>query len=80
MENDMKNFLVDLVSEIQEKYNESLNPTEGESAEETNYRLGSNFSYYEVLELIKNQLNSFGYSPEELGTITPLIGEKIKRQ
>ncbi|WP_449622908.1 hypothetical protein [Robertmurraya sp. Marseille-Q9965] len=77
MHNEMKNFLVDLISEVQEKYNHSLVPTKTEGLEEKNYRLGANFSYYDVLEIIESQLISFGYTTEDIGKITPILGEKI---
>ncbi len=75
----MKNFLIDLICDIQEKYNDSLLPTKGESSEEKNYRLGENFAYYEVLDLIESQLESFGLSAEDIGQIAPIFGEKINK-
>lgn len=80
MENEMRNFLVDLVSEIQGKYNQSLIPTTKiEEEEKKKYRLGMNFSYYDVLELIESQLKSFGYSVDEFGEITPILGKEINK-
>ncbi|NCG68619.1 hypothetical protein GWJ21_11935 [Bacillus coagulans] len=80
MQNEMKNFLTDLICEIQEKYNHSLSsfPKE-EGLEEKNYRLGMNFAYYDVLELIEDQLKSFGYSEDNIGIITPILGKKISK-
>ena len=75
----MKNFLIDLICEIQEKYKHSLLPTIEEGLEEKNYRLGENFAYYDVLELIETQLKSFGYSEEDIGHIAPILGEKINK-
>ncbi|AZB44645.1 hypothetical protein CEF21_21435 [Bacillus sp. FJAT-42376] len=77
MNNEMKNFLADLIMELQEKYNQSLISTDTESLEEKNYRLGMNFSYYDVLEVIESQLKSFGFGVEEINGITPILGEKI---
>ncbi len=79
MEPKMKNFLIDLINEIQESYNNSLLPTKEEGLEEKNYRLGVNFAYYDVLELIESQLKSFGYSVEDIGQITPILGEKFNK-
>ncbi|MEL4028553.1 hypothetical protein NST89_08185 [Caldifermentibacillus hisashii] len=79
MQNEMKNFLLDLICEIQEKYNHSLLPLKEEGLEDKNYRLGVNFAYYDVLELIETQLKSFGYSEEDIGQITPILGEKINK-
>ncbi|WP_068784006.1 hypothetical protein [Paenibacillus phocaensis] len=76
MHNDTKNFLNDLIKEIQEKYDQTLIPEEGEDLSGKNYRLGMNFSYYDVLEVIESQLKSFGFSTEEFGRITPMLGEK----
>jgi hypothetical protein len=77
VENEMKYFLIDLIKEIQEKYNETLTELEEENLEEKNYRLGTNFAYYDILELIESQLNAFGFSTDEFGQITPVLGEKI---
>jgi hypothetical protein len=77
VQNEMKNFLIDLIYEIQEKYNQTLIPIEEEDLEEKNYRLGTNFAYYDVLELIESQLRAFGYKLDEIGQITPILGEKI---
>lgn len=52
-------------------------PIDMESQEEQNYRLGMNFSYYDVLEVIESQLKSFGLRVEEISRITPILGEKI---
>ncbi|KYC68270.1 hypothetical protein [Heyndrickxia coagulans] len=79
MQNEMKNFLTDLICEIQEKYNHSLSFPKEEGLEEKNYRLGMNFAYYDVLELIENQLKSFGYSEDNIGIITPILGKKISK-
>lgn len=73
----MKYFLIDLIKEIQEKYNQTLTEIEEEDLEEKNYRLGTNFAYYDVLELIESQLRAFGYRLDEIGQITPTLGEKI---
>lgn len=79
MQNEMKNFLIDLICEIQEKYNHSLLPPKEEELEDKNYRLGVNFAYYDVLELIETQFNSFGYSEEDIGPISPILGKKINK-
>lgn len=79
MQNEMKNFLIDLICELQEKYNHSLLPPKEEGLEDKNYRLGLNFAYYDVLELIETQLKSFGYSEEDIGQIAPILGEKINK-
>lgn len=75
----MKNFLIDLICEIQEKYNHTLLPTKEEGLEEKNFRLGEKLAYYDVLCLIESQLNSFGYSEENIGQIVPTFGEKTNR-
>lgn len=75
MQDEMKYFLIDLIREIQEKYNKTLENVEKENLEEKNYRLGTNFAYYDVLELIESQLNVFGYRLDEFDQITPVLGE-----
>ena len=79
MHAETRNFVNDLIMEIQERYNYSLLATEGENPEDKSFRLGSNFSYYDVLEIIQSQLNVFGFIMEEKGPIAPVLGEKIKK-
>lgn len=59
--------------ELQVKYNQSLMPTDHENQEEKNYRLGMNFAYYDVLDLIEAQLNAFGLNFVNIGKITPIL-------
>lgn len=78
MNKQLNDFLNDLVIIIQEKYDETLNSPLNENAEDKLYRLGSNFGYYDVLDLIKSQVLAYGYDPSNLGEISPVIGQKIQ--
>lgn len=49
-------FLEDLITLIQEKYNETLTAPTDKSAEGKSFRLGSNFAYFGVFDLIECQL------------------------
>lgn len=77
MDNQLKDFLGDLITLIQEKYNETLVAPEDESVEDKCYRLGQNFAYYDVLDLVESQLLSQGFEPDLFGKISPILGEKI---
>ncbi|KKO55021.1 hypothetical protein [Paenibacillus sp. DMB20] len=77
MDKQLKDFLGDLITLIQEKYNETLVVPEDECAEDKSYRLGSNFAYYDVLDLVESQLSAQGFDPDFFGKISPIIGEKI---
>lgn len=72
----MKHFLIDLINIIQDKYNESIISN---SDNEEQYMLGVNFAYYDILDVIKNQLESFGYNLSNFNNITPNIGKKIEK-
>ena len=69
----MRHFLIDLINIIQDKYNESIISN---NENEEQYMLGLNFAYYDILDVIKNQLESFGYDLSDFNNITPNIGKK----
>ncbi|MCL1988770.1 MAG: hypothetical protein FWG64_12510 [Firmicutes bacterium] len=77
MQEETKNFIQDLIAEIQEKYNQSLIGNEEESLENKSYRLGSNFSYYDILDVIQSQLELFNIPQKDVDNIVPVLGEKI---
>lgn len=77
MDKQLKDFLGDLITIIQEKYNETLIVPANESNENKGYRLGSNFAYYDVLDLVESQLLSQGFDTNSFDKITPMLGEKI---
>lgn len=72
MNEELLNFLNDLIVIFQEKYNnerkkcEELNQ-EGESV----FHQGAIFAYYDVLDIIRLQVEAFGYNLEEIGSIIP---------
>lgn len=78
MNAEMKNFLLDLIYLIQDKYNESF-PNNEDLGDERQFKNGSNIAYYDVLDLIESQLKSFGYDVEALQPITPNPGTKLDR-
>jgi hypothetical protein len=77
MDKQLKDFLGDLITLIHEKYNETLVVPAEESNEDKGYRLGSNFAYYDVLDLVESQLLSQGFDSNSFNKITPTLGEKI---
>lgn len=77
MSEELNFFLKDLINLLQEKYNESLSEAGEESDSDRSYRLGVNFAYYDALDMIESQLDSFGIDKSEIGMITPKIGQKI---
>ena len=77
MDEQLRDFLGDLVTILKEKYNDSLYASSDESAEDKSYRLGSNFAYFDVLDLVQLQLSVQGFDPDSLGKISPVLGEKI---
>ncbi|WP_066324798.1 hypothetical protein [Anoxybacteroides amylolyticum] len=77
MDEQLRVFLEDLITLIQEKYNETLTVPADESAEDKFFRLGSNFAYFDILDLIDSQLIAHGLDSNSLGKISPTLGEKI---
>ena len=77
MDKQLKDFLGDLIALIQEKYNETLDVPVDESIEDKYYRLGLNFAYFDVLDLVESQLLAQGFDTNSLGKISPILGEKI---
>ena len=78
MDAEMKNYLLDLICFIQDKYNESI-PNNEDHGNERQFKNGSNIAYYDVWDLIESQLKSFGYDVEELQPITLNPGTKLVR-
>lgn len=77
MNNELSFFLKDLITLLHEKYNQSLLEELNESDSDRAYRLGLNFAYYDILDIIDSQIDSFGYDKSNIGKITPIIGQKI---
>jgi hypothetical protein len=77
MDEQLRGFLGDLIALIQEKYNETLIAPPDECVEDKSYRLGSNFAYFDILDLIESQLTAHGLDTNSLGKISPTLGEKI---
>jgi hypothetical protein len=77
LESDTKNFLSDLIYIIQDKYNQTIDDSK-ENSDKKFYQ-GLNFAYYDVLDVIESQMESFGYNVKEFRSITPMLWEKIER-
>ncbi|HEY3373446.1 MAG TPA: hypothetical protein VGK02_00050 [Candidatus Aquicultor sp.] len=75
MSEQMINFIKDLITLYQEKYNETLFEEKGESEQDKVFRLGSNIAYYDCLDILESQLKAFGYDTEIFGVITPELGK-----
>lgn len=76
MNNEFKGFLQDLITIYQEKYNDSLATRENEDEQTKSFKLGSNFAYYDALNIISSQLKAFGYDDIEFGQIVPELGQR----
>jgi hypothetical protein len=79
MNDDLHNFLKDLFVHIQKMYDNSV-ADESKAGNEADaaYSLGTIMAYYSVLDLIKSQLNAFGYDKESSEFIVPKLGIKDK--
>jgi hypothetical protein len=78
MSEELKNFITDLVVLLHEKYNDTLGSKDNETEKDKSFRLGLNFAYYDVLDLIESQLKAFGYEESFINSITPILGEEKK--
>jgi hypothetical protein len=78
MNEDLHNFLGDLIVLVKEKYNQSLQESQDAIAESDRaFQSGANFAYYSILDLIQSQLESFDYDPKQFGQIVPSLGKKM---
>jgi hypothetical protein len=77
MSEQMINFIKDLTTLYQEKYNETLCEEKGESEQDKVFRLGSNFAYYDCLNILESQLKVFDYDTGIFGVITPELGKEL---
>ncbi len=69
MNSEMKNFLKDFLYLIQETYNKELELSNAENHQGDHATIY--LVYWQVLELLQNQLLAFGYDPKEFGTVLP---------
>lgn len=80
MNEELKNFVGDLITLLQEKYNlslEELNEDEDEDETDIAYKQGLCFAYFDALDLIRSQLLAFDYDPNEFKSIEPVLGKPI---
>ncbi|BCU82856.1 hypothetical protein JIR001_26390 [Polycladomyces abyssicola] len=75
MDQHLRSFLGDLIEIVHDKYHDSLQAEQDESDLDKTFRLGCNFAYYDVLELIESQLRAFGYDTKQFGVIAPEFGK-----
>ncbi|HEX7312678.1 MAG TPA: hypothetical protein VF297_02090 [Pyrinomonadaceae bacterium] len=78
MNEDLRNFVGDLITLLQEKYNLSLEEfDEDEDETDAAYNQGLCFAYFDALALIRSQLLAFGYDPNEFKSIEPVLGKPV---
>jgi hypothetical protein len=66
MNQELHHFIKDYIELLQEKYNQSLIQTEqAEHETDVAFAQGTTFAYYDALDLLKAQLESFGYEVKE---------------
>lgn len=71
-----KNYILDLISLIVEKAEETkLELSEETNDEERTYIKGKLYSYFEILDLIKSQSKSFGLNDQDIG-VDKIVPEK----
>ncbi len=77
MNTESVNFITDHVLLLQEKYNESLAKINEADikGEDSSFYKGQNFAYYDALELIKSQIEAFGYNSKEVPVAVPEFGK-----
>lgn len=81
MEIKLEHFVHDLVWLIKEDYNESLDRMLKSNVEaERTFAEGQNLAYFDVLQLIENQLQAFGAQEEFYKGIAPEPGQKADLQ
>lgn len=77
MNTESVNFIKDNVLLLQEKYNESLAKINEADikGEDSSFYKGQNFAYYDALDLIKSQVEAFGYNSNEVPVTVPEFGK-----
>lgn len=73
MSPEFKNFIGEIVEIIEEKYNDSSEGAGTENDLDKQFRLGMNIAYYDVLDIIIEQLEVWGF---DYGYKAPMIGKK----
>ena len=77
MEIKVENFVHNLVWLIKEDYNDSLDRMLTSEVETgRSFAGGQSLAYFDVLQLIENQLRAFGAREESYGAIAPEPGRK----
>jgi hypothetical protein len=77
MSPDSKNFLGEIIEIIEEKYNDSCEGEGTENELDKQFRLGMNIAYYDVLDIISEQIEVWGF---DSGYKAPMIVKKKDRE
>ncbi len=79
MSQKVQGFMHDLIILLQEEYNSSLADSKAPGTEaQVAFNDGANLAYYHVLDLVRLQLEAFGYYNEKLGPVVPELGQPIQ--
>ena len=80
MNEELNNFVKDLITLLQEKYDQShAEKQRGDTEADVAFHQGAGFAYYDALDLIRSQLLAFGYDVESIEPIAPHPGKKISQ-
>ena len=78
MSEELKSFVNDFGALMRERYNKSLAEIETVKSEtDIAFQQGANFAYYDALDLMKSQLEAFGYDVRSFSFEVPNLGKKL---
>ncbi|MBE9075585.1 hypothetical protein [Microcystis sp. LEGE 08355] len=78
MNTESVNFIKDHALLLKEKYNESLAKINEADlkGEDSSFYKGQSLAYYDALDLIKSQVEAFGYNSKEVNLVVPEFGKQ----
>jgi len=77
---ELHNFVKVYITLLQEKYTQYLRKAEkSETEADAAFARGAIFTYYDALDLLKSQLEAFGYDLESSELIVPELGKPIEK-
>lgn len=80
MNEELNNFVKDLITLLQEKYDHSHSEKQkGDTEADVAFHQGAGFAYCDALDLIRSQLMAFGYDVESIEPIVPHLGKKMSQ-
>lgn len=80
MNQELDNFIKDYINLLREKYEIALIKSQKSDLEvDAAFHQGASFTYYDALDLLKSQLEAFGYDIEKLEPIVPELGKTIEK-